>query len=105
MKTIGFIGYSNTGKTTLIEKLIPLFKARKVHRILDFGAGALRHCFPLLEAGFEVCAVEFQEGFARPTCQKALEEAQKYGNFSALIWPKVPGPWAGGAVRPPPAAV
>lgn len=28
MKTIGFIGYSNTGKTTLIEKLIPLFRAR-----------------------------------------------------------------------------
>lgn len=28
MKTIGFIGYSNTGKTTLIEKLIPLFIAR-----------------------------------------------------------------------------
>jgi molybdopterin-guanine dinucleotide biosynthesis adapter protein len=28
MKTIGFIGYSNTGKTTLIEKLVPLFTGR-----------------------------------------------------------------------------
>jgi molybdopterin-guanine dinucleotide biosynthesis protein B len=28
MKAIGVIGYSNTGKTTLIEKLIPLFTAR-----------------------------------------------------------------------------
>jgi molybdopterin-guanine dinucleotide biosynthesis adapter protein len=28
MKAIGIIGYSNTGKTTLIEKLIPLFGAR-----------------------------------------------------------------------------
>ena len=28
MKAIGFIGYSNSGKTTLIEKLIPLFIAR-----------------------------------------------------------------------------
>jgi len=28
MKAIGIIGYSNTGKTTLIEKLIPLFTAR-----------------------------------------------------------------------------
>jgi molybdopterin-guanine dinucleotide biosynthesis protein B len=28
MKVIGFIGYSNTGKTTLIERLIPLFIAR-----------------------------------------------------------------------------
>ncbi len=27
-RVIGFIGYSNTGKTTLIEKLIPLFVAR-----------------------------------------------------------------------------
>lgn len=27
-KVIGFIGYSNTGKTTLIEKLIPLLRAR-----------------------------------------------------------------------------
>jgi molybdopterin-guanine dinucleotide biosynthesis protein B len=28
MKPFGFIGYSNTGKTTLIEKLVPLFSAR-----------------------------------------------------------------------------
>jgi molybdopterin-guanine dinucleotide biosynthesis protein B len=27
-KAIGVIGYSNTGKTTLIEKLIPIFRAR-----------------------------------------------------------------------------
>lgn len=26
MKAIGFIGYSNSGKTTLIEKLIPIFR-------------------------------------------------------------------------------
>jgi len=28
VKAIGVIGYSNTGKTTLIEKLIPVFRAR-----------------------------------------------------------------------------
>jgi molybdopterin-guanine dinucleotide biosynthesis protein B len=28
MQAIGFIGYSNTGKTTLIEKLIPLLRVR-----------------------------------------------------------------------------
>lgn len=28
MKAIGIVGYSNTGKTTLIEKLIPLLRAR-----------------------------------------------------------------------------
>lgn len=30
MKAIGFIGYSNSGKTTLIERLIPLLVARKL---------------------------------------------------------------------------
>lgn len=28
VKAFGFIGYSNSGKTTLIERLIPLFRAR-----------------------------------------------------------------------------
>jgi molybdopterin-guanine dinucleotide biosynthesis protein B len=28
MKVIGIIGYSNSGKTTLIERLIPIFRAR-----------------------------------------------------------------------------
>jgi molybdopterin-guanine dinucleotide biosynthesis protein B len=28
VKAIGFIGYSNSGKTTLIEKLIPILRAR-----------------------------------------------------------------------------
>ena len=28
MKVIGFIGYSNSGKTTLIEKLIPIFRTQ-----------------------------------------------------------------------------
>jgi len=28
MKAIGIIGYSNSGKTTLIERLIPIFRAR-----------------------------------------------------------------------------
>jgi molybdopterin-guanine dinucleotide biosynthesis adapter protein len=28
VKAIGFIGYSNSGKTTLIERVIPLFRAR-----------------------------------------------------------------------------
>lgn len=30
MKAIGIIGYSNTGKTTLIEKLIPIFRSRSL---------------------------------------------------------------------------
>lgn len=31
MKVIGFIGYSNSGKTTLIEKLIPIFRAQRLN--------------------------------------------------------------------------
>jgi hypothetical protein len=72
----------------LIKELIPFFKSRKVERIVDFGAGALRHCFPLLKAGFQICAVEFEEQFSKPFCQDALNKARKDPNFSTLIWPK-----------------
>jgi molybdopterin-guanine dinucleotide biosynthesis protein B len=44
MKVIGVIGYSNTGKTTLIEKLIPLFAARGLR------VSALKHA----HHGFDV---------------------------------------------------
>lgn len=70
------------------ETFIPFLKARNVRTVLDFGAGALRHAFPLLKAGFEVCAVDFEAGFQRPVCAKALARAKRYSNFSALIWPK-----------------
>ncbi len=69
------------------ETMIPLFEKKKVRRILDFGAGALRHTLPLLRARFEVCAVEFELQFTRPACQAARTRAQLDANFSALIWP------------------
>lgn len=72
----------------LDEMVIPYFKEKGVERVLDFGAGALRHAFPLLDAGFQVCAVEFEEGFRRPASSQALAEAKKHANFSALVWPK-----------------
>src|SRR5205814_1256520 len=71
----------------LKESIIPWFRARGVRSVLDFGAGALRHTFPLLRAGFEVCAVEFKETFARPVCAAKKARAEKNANFSALIWP------------------
>lgn len=71
----------------LTSSVIPLFKLRDVSRVVDFGAGALRHTLPLLEAGFEVCAVEFEAAYQRPVCSRALEEAKKYANFSSLLWP------------------
>src|SRR2546425_970252 len=68
--------------------LIEFLKEKKVERVIDFGAGSLRHTMPLLEADLEVCAVEFEENFSRPACKKALDQARTYPNFSTLIYPK-----------------
>ena len=70
------------------DEIIPWLRDRDANRILDFGAGALRHTFPFLDAGFEVCAVEFEETFARPACAEMLAKASKNANFSALVWPR-----------------
>jgi len=70
------------------KELIPFLKRKdSVERILDFGAGALRHTLPLLKAGFQVCVVEFEDTFKNPISEKALKEARKNANFSTLIWP------------------
>jgi hypothetical protein len=66
----------------------PLIEAKNRHRILDFGAGALRHTLPLLRSTFQVCAVEFEEAFKRSEAADALVRAERSGNFSKLIWPK-----------------
>jgi len=50
----------------VFKKIIPFFKRKNIETILDFGAGSLRHTFPLLKSGFKVCAVEFKEQFQRP---------------------------------------
>ena len=74
--------------SSLVTKsVIPFLKKKQVVKVLDFGAGALRHTIPLLNSGFQVCAVEFQEGFSRPVASRELAKAQKHGNFSKLIWP------------------
>jgi len=71
------------------NEFIPFLQRKgNVQKILDFGAGALRHTFPLLKAGFEVCAVEFEEAFTRPTGKKALAKARRNPNFTTLIWPR-----------------
>jgi hypothetical protein len=68
--------------------LLPLVKKLPKHRVLDFGAGALRHTLPLLMSDFEVCAVEYEEAFVRAEAADALEKARKSQCFSQLIWPK-----------------
>lgn len=69
------------------REFIPLLGQRESIRVLDFGAGALRHTLPLLRAGFEVCAVEFERTFTRPASSRALARARKNSNFTTLIWP------------------
>ena len=74
-------------KGTVLKELIPFFRTKNVNTVIDFGAGALRHVFPLLEAGFQVCAVEFNEQFRDGICRERLEKANRHANFSKLIWP------------------
>lgn len=71
-----------------IRGLVRFFRNKDIQKIVDFGAGALRHTFPLLNAGFQVCAVEFEENFHRPICKEALTKATAHPNFSRLIYPR-----------------
>lgn len=71
-----------------ITQIADFLKRKQVDKILDFGTGSLRHTFPLLRKGFQVCAVEFKEQFKKPSCQKALRRAKRSANFSALIFPE-----------------
>jgi len=71
-----------------INAFINLLREKQLEKVVDFGAGELRHTFPLLDAGFQVCAVEYEEQFKKETCAQALRRAEKDANFSKLIWPK-----------------
>jgi SAM-dependent methyltransferase len=72
----------------LTKKLIKLFKRKDVESIVDFGAGTFRHTLPFLKAGFQVCAVEFEEAFKRDEASAARTRAERNPNFSKLIWPR-----------------
>lgn len=59
-------------------------------KILDFGAGKLRHTIPLLEIGHMVDACDYRSLYEKPSpeVKKNLEEARKYKKqFSQLIYP------------------
>lgn len=57
--------------------------------ILDVGAGKLRNTLWLLEKGFQVWAVEFDELKERlPDAKKKWELAEKYSNFHGIVSPK-----------------
>jgi hypothetical protein len=71
----------------LLDHLVPWMKDRGYRSVLDFGAGALRHTIPLLNAGIEVIAVEYKKAYQRPKAAEACATAQKHGGFTALVWP------------------
>lgn len=59
-------------------------------KILDFGAGNLRHSIPLLELGHLVTAVDYQNLFDKPSdlVQKNLAKARTFGKrFGQLVYP------------------
>jgi hypothetical protein len=80
------------GPNQAITEVIEFFKRKKVRRIIDFGAGSLRHSLPLLKADFEVCAVDFEEQYvdssSKRVCRQNRQEAEAYPNFSALVYPR-----------------
>ncbi len=83
---------SGLGPNQAIYEVIEFFKRKKVKRILDFGAGAFRHTFPFLEAGFQVWAVDFEEQYAdtksKQVCRKARQKVENDQNFNELIYPR-----------------
>lgn len=70
-----------------VERIIPYLKANNVYKVLDFGAGSLRHTLPLLKAGFEVGAVDFKGGFDRPICRHTLAQICDNERFCLFEWP------------------
>lgn len=80
------------GPNQAITEVIQFFQRKNVKTILDFGAGSLRHTMPLLDAGFEVCAVDFEEQYAetdsKRVCRQNRLTAEDYPNFSALVYPR-----------------
>jgi hypothetical protein len=59
-------------------------------KILDFGAGKLRHTLPLLEKGHTVDAVDFRSLYLKPTpeIKKNLQRAQQFGGrFTQVVYP------------------
>jgi hypothetical protein len=71
----------------LMEHIIPWMRQTGCTRVLDFGAGALRHTVPLLKEGFEVIAVEYQKAYERPKAAENRTEAENYDGFTKLVWP------------------
>src|SRR4051812_13704738 len=78
------IAPSLSANAGLIASITKWMKEHHCVRILDFGAGALRHTIPLLRAGFEVTAVEYENAFKRPVAAKKRTAAKRFSQFNDL---------------------
>ena len=76
-----------TPNASLLE-FINFFHEKRIEKILDFGGGALRHTIPLLEEGFQVVVVEFDQQYERSKSKRQLEIAKEYPNFTKLVFPQ-----------------
>jgi SAM-dependent methyltransferase len=70
-----------------IDHLVPWMNERGFTRVLDFGAGALRHTLALLNAGIDVTIVEYKRAFTRPKASENLKIARSKSGYTSLIWP------------------
>jgi len=71
----------------LMDHIISWMKDTGCTRVLDFGAGALRHSLPLLRKGMEVIAFEYEKAYERPKCAEFRAKAEKHPGFTKLMWP------------------
>jgi hypothetical protein len=76
-----------TANAGLIRHVSQWMRKTGATRVLDFGAGALRHTIPLLERGYEVTAVEYARAYQRPKAAEFRTEAEGYHTFTKLMWP------------------
>jgi methyltransferase family protein len=83
--------FATPGKTLTgaLAQVIAKAGLPKDSTILDFGAGKLRNALHLLNAGYEVCGVEYKQLFDdSPQASAALSKAMKYRRrFSRLLFP------------------
>ena len=96
-RVVGFIGYSNTGKTTLIEKLIPIFTSRGLrvaaikhaHHGFDMDRpGKDSYRYRQAGAGQVLIATEQRWALLTETPRRAATRKKPAASsFSAVPWP------------------
>lgn len=69
---------------------LPIFKRRKVKRLLDLGCGAGRHCIYLSKNGFDVVGVDVSRSALKLAKERASEENLKDITFVEATMTNIP---------------